>query len=69
MLGFPDVAKNCMLQSFHQSGEQFEILFNKGKYDALPPELKAIIDYARAGGQRRHELEGDRPQLAGLRSS
>jgi TRAP-type mannitol/chloroaromatic compound transport system substrate-binding protein len=31
------VAKNCMLQSFHQSGEQFEILFNKGKYDALPP--------------------------------
>jgi hypothetical protein len=35
-----------MLQSFHQSGEQFEILFNKGKYDALPAELKAIIDYA-----------------------
>ena len=21
VLGFPDVAKNCMLQSFHQSGE------------------------------------------------
>jgi TRAP-type mannitol/chloroaromatic compound transport system substrate-binding protein len=46
VLGFPDVAKNCMLQSFHQSGEQFEILFNKGKYDALPAELKATIDYA-----------------------
>jgi TRAP-type mannitol/chloroaromatic compound transport system substrate-binding protein len=46
VLGFPDVAKNCMLQSFHQSGEQFEILFNKGKYDGLAPELKAIIDYA-----------------------
>ncbi len=46
VLGFPDVAKNCMLQSFHQSGEQFEILFNKGKYNALPAELKAIIDYA-----------------------
>ena len=46
LLGFPDVAKNCMLQSFHQSGEQFEVLFNKGKYNALPPELKAIIDYA-----------------------
>jgi TRAP-type mannitol/chloroaromatic compound transport system substrate-binding protein len=45
-LGFQDVAKNCMLQSFHQSGEQFEILFNKGKYNALPAELKAIIDYA-----------------------
>ena len=46
LLGFPDVAKNCMLQSFHQSGEQFEILFNKPKYDALPGELKAIIDFA-----------------------
>jgi TRAP-type mannitol/chloroaromatic compound transport system substrate-binding protein len=46
ILGFPDVVKNCMLQSFHQSGEQFEILFNKGKYDALPGELKAVIDYA-----------------------
>lgn len=45
VLGFPDVVKNCMLQSFHQSGEQFEILFNKGKLDALPAELKAIIDY------------------------
>jgi TRAP-type mannitol/chloroaromatic compound transport system substrate-binding protein len=46
VLGFPDVAKNCMLQSFHQSGEQFEILFNGAKYRALNPELKSIIDYA-----------------------
>ena len=46
LLGFADVVKNCMLQSFHQSGEQFEILFNKGKYDALPGELKSVIDYA-----------------------
>ena len=46
LLGFPDVAKNCMLQSFHQSGEQFEILFNKAKLTALPAELKSIIDYA-----------------------
>ena len=46
LLGFPDVVKNCMLQSFHQSGEQFEILFNKPKYNALPQELKSIIDYA-----------------------
>jgi len=45
-LGFPDVAKNCMLQSFHQSTEQFEILFSKAKYNALAPELKKIIDYA-----------------------
>lgn len=46
VLGFPDVVKNCMLQSFHQSGEQFEILFNKTKFNALPQELKSIVDYA-----------------------
>jgi len=46
LLGFPDVAKTCMLQSFHQSSEQFEILFNKKKYDTLPGELKSIIKYA-----------------------
>jgi TRAP-type mannitol/chloroaromatic compound transport system substrate-binding protein len=45
-LGFPDVSKVCMLQSYHQNGEQFEILFNKTKYDALPERLKAIIAYA-----------------------
>jgi TRAP-type mannitol/chloroaromatic compound transport system substrate-binding protein len=42
-LGFADVSKVCMLQSWHQSGEQFEILFNKKKYDALPVKLKSII--------------------------
>src|SRR5690606_12478960 len=26
ILGFPDVTKVCMLQSFHQNAEQFEIL-------------------------------------------
>ena len=43
VLGFPDVSKICMLQSFHQSAEQFEITFNKTKYDGLAPKLKAII--------------------------
>ena len=46
LLGFPDVSKVCMLQSFHQSSEQFEITFNKTKYDALPAKMKAIIDNA-----------------------
>ena len=46
LLGFPDVAKVCMLQSFHQNAEQFEILFNKPKLESLPPKLKAIIDNA-----------------------
>ncbi|OLB71096.1 MAG: C4-dicarboxylate ABC transporter [Alphaproteobacteria bacterium 13_2_20CM_2_64_7] len=42
-LGFADVSKICMLQSYHQNAEQFEITFNKTKYDALPDKLKAII--------------------------
>jgi TRAP-type mannitol/chloroaromatic compound transport system substrate-binding protein len=43
LLGFPDVSKVCMLQSFHQNAEQFEITFNKTKYDALPEKLRNII--------------------------
>src|SRR5438046_4637882 len=46
LLGFPDVSKVCMLQSFHQNAEQFEITFNKTKYDALPDKIKAIIAYS-----------------------
>jgi TRAP-type mannitol/chloroaromatic compound transport system substrate-binding protein len=42
-LGFADVSKVCMLQSYHQNAEQFEITFNKTKYDGLPDKLKAII--------------------------
>ena len=43
ILGFADVSKICMLQSFHQNAEQFEILFNKTKYDALPATMRAIL--------------------------
>jgi TRAP-type mannitol/chloroaromatic compound transport system substrate-binding protein len=43
ILGFPDVSKVCMLQSYHQNAEQFEIMFNRTKYDALPEKMKAII--------------------------
>jgi TRAP-type mannitol/chloroaromatic compound transport system substrate-binding protein len=46
ILGFPDVSKTCMLQSYHQNAEQFEVIFNKTKYDALPAKIKAIIEYA-----------------------
>src|SRR6187431_13470 len=46
ILGFPDVSKVCMLQSYHQNAEQFEIMFNKAKYDALPAKMRAIIDNA-----------------------
>jgi len=44
--GFQDVCKVCMLQSYHQNAEGFEILFNKTKYDALPDKMKAIIENA-----------------------
>ena len=45
ILGFPDVSKICMLQSFHQSSEQFEIIFNKKKFNSLPADLQAILTY------------------------
>jgi len=46
LLGFPDVSKVCMLQSYHQSAETFEIMFNKTKYDALPAKMRSIISGA-----------------------
>jgi TRAP-type mannitol/chloroaromatic compound transport system substrate-binding protein len=46
ILGFADVSKVCMLQSYHQNAEQFEIMFNKPKFDALPAKIKAIIESA-----------------------
>jgi len=45
-LGFADVSKICMLQSYHQNAEQFEITFNKDKYNALPDKMRAIISNA-----------------------
>jgi TRAP-type mannitol/chloroaromatic compound transport system substrate-binding protein len=43
LLGFADVSKVYMLQSYHQNAEQLEITFNKTKYDSLPDKLRAII--------------------------
>jgi len=50
LLGFPDVSKVCMLQSYHQNAEQFEIMFNKTKYEALPDKMRAIISNAVEAG-------------------
>src|ERR1700757_3125433 len=44
LLGFADVSKICMLQSYHQNAEQLEISFNKTKFNALPAKMKAIIE-------------------------
>ena len=46
LLGFPDVRKVMMAQSYHQANEYLELMFNKTKFDALPKDLQAIIKYA-----------------------
>lgn len=46
VLGFTDVSKIYMLQSYHQAAEYFEIIFNKDRYDGLAPDLQAILKYA-----------------------
>jgi len=46
ILGFPDVSKVCMLQSFHQNAEQFEIMFNRQKFESLPAKMRAVIENA-----------------------
>ncbi|MBS7542690.1 TRAP transporter substrate-binding protein [Ancylobacter oerskovii] len=46
VLGFPDVAKVYMIQSYHQALECFEVLFNKTKYDGLPKDVQEIIKAA-----------------------
>ena len=66
ILGFADVSKICMLQSYHQNAEQFEIMFNKDKYNALPREDEGDHRQRRRGGQPGHVVEGDRPLFQGL---
>jgi len=44
--GAQDVAKNYMMGSHHQATEYFEIMFNRTKFNALPKEHQAILQYA-----------------------
>src|SRR5262245_6314509 len=46
ILGFADVSKVCMLQIYHRNAEQYEITFNKTKFDGLPDKMKAVIESA-----------------------
>jgi TRAP-type mannitol/chloroaromatic compound transport system substrate-binding protein len=46
LLGFPDVRKICMVQSYHQPVEFLELLVNRKRYEALPKDLQAIVKYA-----------------------
>ncbi len=45
-LGLPDVAKFCMVRSYHQPAEVFEVLINRKTYDALPDVAKVALRYA-----------------------
>ena len=44
--GAQNVAKNYMLGSHHQATEYFEIMFNRTKFNSLPKEHQAILQYA-----------------------
>jgi len=45
-MGFQDVAKFYHMPGMHQPTGFIEILVNKKKWDELPPDLKAIVEYA-----------------------
>ena len=44
--GAQNVAKNYMLGSHHQATEYFEIMVNRTKFNSLPKEQQAILQYA-----------------------
>ncbi len=44
--GAQDVIKNYMMGSYHQAMEFFEIAFNKPKWNSIPKDLQAILQYA-----------------------
>ncbi|GAB4228336.1 MAG: TRAP transporter substrate-binding protein [Methyloligellaceae bacterium] len=43
--GAQDVRKHYMMGSYHQAAEFFEIIFNKDKFESLPKEHQAILEY------------------------
>jgi TRAP-type mannitol/chloroaromatic compound transport system substrate-binding protein len=45
-LDLPTAFPVCMLHSLHQPAPVFEVLFNRKRYEALPPDLQAIAKYA-----------------------
>jgi TRAP-type mannitol/chloroaromatic compound transport system substrate-binding protein len=56
--GSQNVAKNYMLGSHHQATEYFEIMFNRTKFDALPKEHQAILQYAAEAASSANEWKG-----------
>jgi TRAP-type mannitol/chloroaromatic compound transport system substrate-binding protein len=56
--GAQDVAKNYMMGSHHQATEYFEIMFNRTKFNALPKEQQAILQYAAEAVSSANEWKG-----------
>ncbi len=46
IMGFPDVAKFYLQQSYHMANNFCEVMINRKKYEALPEELKTILRLA-----------------------
>jgi len=56
--GSQNVAKNYMLGSHHQATEYFEIMFNRTKFNSLPKEHQAILQYAAEAASSANEWLG-----------
>ena len=56
--GAQDVAKYYMMGSHHQATEYFEIMFNRTKFNALPKEHQAILQYAAEAASSANEWKG-----------
>jgi TRAP-type mannitol/chloroaromatic compound transport system substrate-binding protein len=48
MMGFQDIAKYYYTPGWHETGTALEFFINKGQFDRLPADLKAIIRSAAA---------------------
>ncbi len=59
-LGAHEARPVYMMSSFHQAGEFFEVIFNKDRFDALPADLQAILQYSvEAASQANFSLAMD----------
>ena len=59
--GAQDVSKHYHMGSYHQAAEFFEIIFNKDRFESLPAEQQAILEYsAEAANTASYGLAMDR---------
>ena len=59
--GAQNVSKHYMMGSYHQAVEFFEIIFNKNKFESLPKEHQAVLEYgAEAASTANYALAMDR---------